>query len=274
MAMSLDQIGPMAKDTYGLALLMDVISGKDIYDPTTIERPIKSFTKVIEEFEEDKLKGRKVVYATEFLEYTEDKVKRKFFEVLDYLNSLGLEIMEVSLPEVEYAVPTYYLVVPSEFASAMQRYDGLKYGYRKEMKDLWDTIMESRKVLGREVKRRILLGTFITSREEFGKWYKKAVLVRLKIRKKILELFKKYDYLVSPTMPVLPWKIGEIQDPLTMYQMDILTVLANLVSIPAGSVPIDRFIGFQVMGNLKEDHKVLELMYAIEQKFSKFIKTK
>ncbi len=274
MAMSLDQIGPMAKDTYGLALLLDVISGKDIHDPTTIERPVKSFTKVIENFDENKLKGRKIVYAREFLEYTEDKIKKKFFEVLDYLNSLGLEIKEISLPEVHYAVPTYYLVVFSEFSSAMQRYDGLKYGYRNERRDLWETIMESRKVLGKEVKRRILLGTFITSREEYGRWYKKAVLVRLKIRKEILELFKEYDYLVSPTMPVLPWKIGEIQDPLKMYQMDVLTVLANLVGIPAGNVPIDKFIGFQIMGNLKEDHKVLELMYAVEQRFSNFIRTK
>ncbi len=273
MAMSLDQIGPMAKDTYGLALLMDVISGKDIYDPTTIRKPTKSFTEIIENFKDNNLKGKKVVYAREFLDYTEDKIKRKFFNVIDYLNSLGLEIIETSLPEIEYAVPTYYLVVPSEFASAMQRYDGLKYGYRKEVRDIWNTIMESRKVLGREVKRRIFLGTFITSREEFGKWYKKAVLVRLKIRKRLLELFKKYDYLVSPTMPVLPWRIGEIQDPLTMYQMDVLTVLANLVGIPSGSVPIAKSVGFQVMGNLKEDHKVLELMYTVEQKFSKFIKT-
>ncbi|HIP90416.1 MAG TPA: Asp-tRNA(Asn)/Glu-tRNA(Gln) amidotransferase subunit GatA, partial [Candidatus Nanopusillus sp.] len=246
MAMSLDQIGPMAKDTYGLALLMDVISGKDIYDPTTIRKPTKSFTEIIENFKDNNLKGKKVVYAREFLDYTEDKIKRKFFNVIDYLNSLGLEIIETSLPEIEYAVPTYYLVVPSEFASAMQRYDGLKYGYRKEVRDIWNTIMESRKVLGREVKRRIFLGTFITSREEFGKWYKKAVLVRLKIRKRLLELFKKYDYLVSPTMPVLPWRIGEIQDPLTMYQMDVLTVLANLVGIPSGSVPIAKSVGFQV----------------------------
>ncbi len=267
MAMSLDQIGPMAKDTYGLALLLDVISGKDIHDPTTIEKPIKSFTEVIENFDENKLKGRRIAYAKEFLEYAEDKIKKRFFEVLDYLNSLGLEIKEISLPEVHYSVPTYYLVVFSEFSSAMQRYDGLKYGFREEKRDLWETIIESRKILGKEVKRRIILGTFITSREEYGKWYKKAVLVRLKIRKKILELFKEFDYLVSPTMPVLPWKIGEIQDPLKMYQMDVLTVLANLVGIPAGSVPIDKFIGFQVMGNLKEGHKVLELMYAIELGF-------
>ncbi len=274
MAMSLDQIGPMAKDTYGLALLLDVISGKDIHDPTTIEKPVKSFTEVIENFDESKLKERRIAYAKEFLEYAEDKIKKRFFEVLDYLNSLGLEIKEISLSEVDYVVPTYYLVVFSEFSSAMQRYDGLKYGYREEKRDLWETIMESRKILGKEVKRRIILGTFITSREEYGKWYKKAVLVRLKIRKKILELFKEFDYLVSPTMPVLPWKIGEIQDPLKMYQMDVLTVLANLVGIPAGSVPIDKFIGFQVMGNLKEDHKVLELIYTVEQRFSNFIKTK
>jgi len=267
MAMSFDQIGPMAKDVYGVALLLDIISGKDYKDPISIEKPINSFVEIIENFKEENLKNLKVVYAKEFLEYVEEKIKKKFFDVIDYLLSLNLEVREISLPEVKYVVPTYYLLVFSEFSSAMQKFDGLKFGHREDLKDLWRTITESRKVLGREVKKRILLGTFITSREEYGKRYKKAVLVRLALRKKILELFREFDFLISPTMPVLPWKFGEIKSGLEMYQMDILTVLANIVGIPAGSVPIDKFIGFQVMSNLLNDAKVLELMYAIEQNF-------
>jgi aspartyl-tRNA(Asn)/glutamyl-tRNA(Gln) amidotransferase subunit A len=273
MAMSLEQIGPMARDTYGVALLLDIIAGKDPKDPTTIEKPEKDYTSFVENFDESKLKGRKVAYAKEFIEYTNEDVKKVFFETLDYLNSLGLEIEEISLPEVHYAIPTYYLVVFSEFSSAMQKYDGLKYGYRCETQDLWQTIMKSRAIFGEEVKRRIILGTYITSREQFGKWYKKAVLVRMKIRKRVLSLFKEYDYLVSPTMPNIPWKIGEkSKDPLEMYQEDVLTVLTNICGTPAASVPMGSVdglpTGFQIISDYFSEPKILELMRAIEQRYN------
>ena len=274
MAMSLEQIGPMARDTYGVALLLDIISGKDLKDPTTVEKPEKNYTSFVEDFDESKLKGRKVAYAKEFLEYADDGVKRLFFKTLDYLNSLGLEITEISIPEVHYAVPTYYLLVFSEFSSAMQKYDGLKYGHRHETQDLWKTIMKSRAVFGEEVKRRIILGTYITSREQFGKWYKKAVLVRMKIRQRILSLFEEYDYIVSPTMPNVPWRIGEkSKNPLEMYQEDVLTVLPNICGTPAASVPMGSVnglpTGFQIMSDYFAEPKILELMKAIEQKFEK-----
>jgi aspartyl-tRNA(Asn)/glutamyl-tRNA(Gln) amidotransferase subunit A len=262
LAMSLDQIGPIAKDTYGLALLLDIISGKDEHDATTVEKPVKSYLEFIENFNEDKIKNRKIAYAKEFVEYLDEKVKKCFFKILDKLSNF--EIKEISIPEVKYLVPTYYLIVCSEFASSMQRYDGLKFGIRNEEKDLWKTIKNSRSLLGKEVKRRILLGTFITSRGMYSEWYKRAMLVRMKLRKKILSILKEFDYLISPTMPVLPWKIGEIESGLKMYQMDVLTVLANLVGIPAASVPIEKFIGVQIMSDIYKDEKVLELSYYIE----------
>lgn len=267
LAMSMDQIGPFAKDTYGIALLLDVIHGKDEKDATTVNKRFE-FVKMVENFNEKELKNRKIAYATEFLEYCSEDIKKRFFDVLNYLSNFGVEIKEISMPEVNVAVSTYYLVVSSEFSSAMQKFDGLKYGVRIENKDLNETILLSRGLLGKEVKRRILIGTFVTSREGYGKWYKIAMLVRNKIKQRFYSIFKDFDYLVSPTMPVKPWKIGEKKEPIEMYQMDVLTVLANLAKIPAISIPVDKFIGFQVMGKYLEDEKLLEISKIIEEKFN------
>lgn len=266
LAMSMDQIGPFAKDTYGIALLLDVIHGKDEKDVTTVNKKFE-FVKSIENFNEKELSKRKIAYATEFLEYCEESIRKKFFEVLNYLSNFGIEIREVSIPEVSVAVATYYLVVSSEFSSAMQKFDGLKYGIRIENKDLIETILASRSLLGKEVKRRILIGTFITSREGYGKWYRIAMEVRSRIKEKLEKILSKFDYLVSPTMPVKPWKIGEKKDPIELYQMDVLTVLANLARIPAISIPVEKFIGFQVMSGYLRDDKILEISKIVEEKF-------
>lgn len=149
----------------------------------------------------------------------------------------------------------------------MQKFDGLKYGTRIDNKELFETILSSRSLLGKEVKRRILIGTFITSREGYGKWYKLAMQARNKIKEKFEMILNEFDYLVSPTMPVKPWKIGEKKEPVEMYQMDVLMVLANLSKIPAISVPVDKFIWFQTMSGYLRDDKILEISKIIEEKF-------
>ncbi|NYT04275.1 MAG: Asp-tRNA(Asn)/Glu-tRNA(Gln) amidotransferase subunit GatA, partial [Candidatus Methanofastidiosa archaeon] len=218
MAMSLEGPGPFAKDTYGIALLLDIISGKDPRDTVTVESN-KSYLKAVEDFNDKDIKNMKIAYAKEFFEGVDEKIKSMILDKIGILESEGAIIEEVSLPNIKYSIPIYYLVVFSEFSSAMSKFDGFKYGHYVGGQDIVEAVSNTRETsMGTEVKRRVLLGTFITMEEFRGRWYTKALKARSAIKEDFKRIFHSYDLLIGPTMPTLPWKIGErISDPLAMY---------------------------------------------------------
>ncbi|MCC7573058.1 MAG: Asp-tRNA(Asn)/Glu-tRNA(Gln) amidotransferase subunit GatA [Candidatus Methanofastidiosum sp.] len=269
MAMSLEGPGPFAKDTYGIALLLDVIAGKDLRDTVTVDNK-KSYLKSVENFKDDDIKNMKIAYAKEFFEGIDEKIKNIIFDKIGQLESQGAIIEEVSLPNIKYSIPIYYLVVFSEFSSAMSKFDGFKYGYYAGGQDIVEAVSNTRETsMGTEVKRRVLLGTFITMEEFKGRWYTKALKARNAIKEDFKQIFNSYDLLIGPTMPTLPWKIGDrISDPLAMYSSDILTVSANLAGICASSQPVglvkDLPVGLQLHADSLCESKLLKGMRAVE----------
>lgn len=269
MAMSLEGPGPFAKDTYGIALLLDVISGKDPRDTVTVESN-KSYLKTVENFKDNDIKNMKIAYAKEFFEGVDEKIKNMIFDKIGMLESQGAKIEEVSLPNIKYSIPIYYLVVFSEFSSAMSKFDGFKYGHYAGGQDIVEAVSNTRETsMGTEVKRRVLLGTFITMEEFKGRWYTRALKARNAIKEDFKRIFNSYDLLIGPTMPTLPWKIGErISDPLAMYSSDILTVSANLAGICASSQPVGEVkglpVGLQLHADSLSESKLLKGMRAVE----------
>ncbi|MEA1924251.1 MAG: amidase family protein, partial [Candidatus Altiarchaeota archaeon] len=257
LAMSLDQIGPLARNVESSALLLDAIAGHDPRDETSLdlENGFFNFTGNLD----PELKDKKLGYAREFDSLIQDKgIRRVIHKAIDRLSSAGAEIIELTLPNLGIALPTYYLNMYVEFFSATRKYDGRRYGHR---------IGE---VCGEEVLRRILLGSYITQKEYSGRYYRKALRARSVLRRELLDALKDVDVLVGPTVPKLPHKIGtRIDDPMVMYAYDIFTVLANLAGSPAGVVPAGETdsipTGLQVMGKPLEDQKVLNVMYGFEQ---------
>jgi len=256
MAMSLDQIGPLARDVKTAALLLEVISGYDPKDETSLNlnKKFYQFSKNLN----SELNGVKLGYVKEFDILIQDRgIKKLIHKSLEKLSSAGAEIIEVSLPNLKIALPTYYLNVYVEFFSATRKYDGRRYGYKIE------------DVCGEEVLRRILLGSYISQKEYSGRYYRKALQARSIIRNELLNTLRDIDVIVGPTVPKLPHKLGtRIDDPMVMYAYDIFTVIANLAGIPAGTVPagmVDGIpTGLQVMGKPLDDQKVLNVMYGFE----------
>ncbi|MFA5558483.1 MAG: amidase family protein, partial [Methanofastidiosum sp.] len=209
MAMSLEGPGPFAKDTYGIALLLDVISGKDPRDTVTVQSN-NSYLKIVENFKDGDIKNMNIAYAKEFFEGVDENIKNMILDKIGMLESQGAKIEEVSLPNIKYSIPIYYLVVFSEFSSAMSKFDGFKYGHYTGGQDIVEAVSNTRETsMGTEVKRRVLLGTFITMEEFKGRWYTKALKARSAIKEDFKRIFNSYDLLIGPTMPTLPWKIGE-----------------------------------------------------------------
>ncbi len=257
LAMSLDQIGPIANDVETAAKVLEAVSGHDPKDSTSLKLDPK-FYQFHKELKPN-LAGRKLGYAKEFNDLISDAGIRKVIEKsIDKLSSAGAEIVDVSLPNLKVALPTYYLNVYVEFYSATRKYDGRRYGHKIE------------DVCGEEVLRRILLGSYISQKEYSGKYYRKALQARSLIRKELSEALASVDALVGPTVPKLPHKLGsEITDPMVMYAYDVFTVPANLSGLPAGVVPAG-FVegiptGLQVMGDVLKDQVVLDVMAGFEQ---------
>jgi aspartyl-tRNA(Asn)/glutamyl-tRNA(Gln) amidotransferase subunit A len=257
MAMSLDQIGPFARDVETAALLLEVIAGHDPRDETslTLDPGFYRFFKNLDPTLGDVRLG----YAREFDRLIQDRgIRKVVHKALDRLSSSGAEIVDVSLPNLEMALPTYYLNVYVEFFSATRKYDGRRYGHRIE------------EVCGEEVLRRILLGSYISQKEYSGRYYRKALMARSLIRKELSTALDGVDVLVGPTVPKLPHKLGtEIKDPMVMYAYDVFTVPVNLAGTPAGTVPAGRVdgipTGLQVMGKALDDQRVLNVMHGFEQ---------
>lgn len=236
MASSLDQIGPITNTVEDAALVLQVMEGKDPHDATTIEL---SETTVPELVSKD-VKGLKIGIPKEyFLEGMDDDVRRLVMDAVKLFEDNGAIVKEISLPHAEYALAAYYILMPSEVSSNLGRFDGLRYGYHSTGNNLYETYAQTRgEGFGKEVKRRIMLGSYTLSAGYYDAYYRKAMKIRTLIKQDFDEVLKEVDVIFTPTSPSIAWNIGEkFNDPITMYLSDIYTVTANLATIPGLSVP-------------------------------------
>jgi len=262
MASSLDCIGPITRNVPDAALVLDIIAGQDELDSTTIPKPVPSFSL---DQSTKTLNGR-VGLITNFLAKGIDpRVKANFLKKVDLLKTNGLQVDEIDLDLISYALAVYYIIAPAEISSNLSRYDGLRYGYHHQGANNLEQLVELSRSngFGKEAKRRIMIGTYVLSSGYYDAYYKKAQQVRTKMINQFNQLFEKYDFLIGPTTPGLPFKIGsKNHDPLAMYLTDISTVAANLAGLPAISLPagfIDGLpSGFQVMAKMADDQKLLQ----------------
>lgn len=271
MASSLDQIGPITKNVYDSARVLNVISGHDKFDSTTSKNPVPDFTKNIE----DSIKGLRVGVPKEYLsEGLDREVREKVEETISKLEKIGCKIKEISLPHSEYALASYYIIMPSEVSSNLARFDGIRYGHSsKNAKILFETYSKSRaEGFGPEVKRRIILGTYSLSSGYYDAYYLKAQKVRNLIKQDFDKAFDEVDVIVGPTSPVTAFKLGEKNsDPLSMYLTDIYTVPVNLAGLPAISIPCGRGsktempVGFHIIGKSFDEETLLRVGYQLEQ---------
>lgn len=269
-ASSLDQIGPFTKDVRDSAIMLDVIAGHDTMDTTSVDMEYPEYEKALT----GDIKGLKVGVPTEFIkEGLNPEVKEAFEQSLETLKSLGAEIVEISLDYAKYALPTYYIISPAEASSNLARYDGIKYGYRTEnFEDLESIYAKSRtEGFGEEVKRRIMLGTYVLSSGYYDAYYKRAGQVRTLISDEFKKVFKSVDVIALPTCPSTPFKFGEKgSNPIEMYLEDIFTVPVNIAGIPGISIPcgFDRNnlpIGLQFIAASFDETTLLNAAYAYEQ---------
>ena len=274
-ASSMDQIGPMGRTVADTALLLDIISGPDIHDATSIKYyPSKPYLKAALEGYEG-ARARVVVIEEMVTEGVEEPVRKSFERSLRKLEANDIIIEWTSRPIIKYALPAYYIIAMAEASSNLARYDGLRYGIHEEVegKSWYEVYADVRsRGFGVEVKRRILLGTYVLSAGYYQAYYVRASKVRRLIRDELEALLKIYDFIVSPTMPVLPPRIGErIVDPLKLYAMDIETILANLAGFPAISIPSDIIdglpVGFQLIGYELSELELLRVASFIERIF-------
>ena len=269
MASSLDQIGTFSKKVKDTEILFKAIIGKDPLDSTSVS---------IENFKperEIKLSNLKVGIPKEYFgEGIDSEVKRVILDSLKVLEKEGVQIIEISLPLTEYALPTYYIIMSSEVSANLARYDGVRYGRSKmkEAQDIWENFILTRtEYLGSEVKRRIMLGTFCLSSGYYQAFYGKATKVRALIQKEFQKAFEKVDFIITPTTPEVAFKFGEkTKDPIKMYYSDILTVPVNLAYLPAISIPAGKVenlpVGVQIIANLFEDFNLLKFAEIYESK--------
>lgn len=273
-ASSLDQIGPITKDVEDAALALNAIAGYDTNDSTSVNMEVPDYTKSLTE----DIRGMKIGIPKEyFIDGMETGVKKVVNESIERYRDLGAEIVEVSLPHTEYAGPAYYIVAPAEASSNLSRFDGVRYGYRtKEYKDLTELYTKSRSEgFGDEVKRRIMIGTYVLSAGYYDAYYKKAQKVRRLIKQDFDNAFNNVDVILTPTSPSVAFKIGEkTDDPIKMYLSDIFTISANLAGIPGMSVPAGLSdglpVGIQLLGKAFGEGDILKAGYAFEKIRGKF----
>ncbi|WML37921.1 Asp-tRNA(Asn)/Glu-tRNA(Gln) amidotransferase subunit GatA [Neobacillus sp. OS1-2] len=268
-ASSLDQIGPITRTVEDNAYLLQAISGLDPMDSTSANVAVPNFTAALT----GDVKGLKIAVPKEYLgEGVSETVRQSVLNALKVLEGLGAVWEEVSLPHSKYALAAYYLLSSSEASANLSRFDGVRYGYRtQDAESLIDLYKKTRaEGFGDEVKRRIMLGTFALSSGYYDAYYKKAQQVRTLIKKDFEDLFAKFDVIVGPTTPTPAFKIGEkIEDPLTMYVNDILTIPLNLAGLPGISVPCGFDaglpLGLQIIGKYFDEETVYRAAHAFEQ---------
>ena len=261
-ASSFDQIGPIANNIYDASLVLEVISGHDSNDSTSSKRIVPIYSKLNAPSEK-----MKIAYMSECIDHKglDKKIKEKFLKKVNDLQNKGHVVEPVSFPYLDYLVPTYYVLSTAEASSNLSRFDGINYGYRAEnSENLEETYINTRtQGFGEEVKRRIMLGTFVLSAGYYDAYFTKAQKIRRIIKENIEEIFSNYDFILSPTTPHVAFPIGnEITDPTQMYLEDIYTVLANLTGNPAISVPssekvYDLHHSYQLMSKTFEEDRLL-----------------
>src|SRR4029077_8700078 len=272
-ASSLDQIGPVTKTVRDAALIMSAIAGHDLQDSTSLNAPVPDYVASLG----NDLRGVRLGVPKEYMiEGIDPQVRAAIDAAVKQLNSLGAEIVEVSLPGTEYAVAVYYIIATAEASANLARFDGVRYGYRAENpKDVLDLYGRTREEgFGPEVKRRIILGTYVLSSGYYDAYYLRAQKVRELIRRDFHKVFEKVDALISPTSPVAAFKLGErVADPLQMYLADIFTIAANLagicgISLPCGFAELEGHrlpIGLQLLGKPLDEARILQVAHAYEQ---------
>lgn len=268
-ASSLDQIGPITRNVEDNALLLEAISGVDPHDSTSADVDVPNFAAALT----GDIKGLRIAVPKEYLgEGVSEAVRQSVMDALKVLEEQGATWEEVSLPHSKYALATYYILSSSEASSNLSRFDGIRYGFRAEnVENLLDLYKETRaQGFGDEVKRRIMLGTYSLSAGTYDAYYKKAQQVRTLIKQDFDKVLADYDVIVGPTAPTPAFKIGEnVEDPLTMYANDILTIPINLAGVPAISIPCgfeDGLpLGLQIIGNYFDESTIYRVAHAYEQ---------
>jgi aspartyl-tRNA(Asn)/glutamyl-tRNA(Gln) amidotransferase subunit A len=268
-ASSMDQVGPMTKDVRDTAILLEAIAGRDPADSTSAALTVPRYSEMLT----GDVKGLRLGIPKEyFVSGMQAEVEQAVRRAIGKLEKDGAIIEEISLPRTEYAVAVYYIVATAEASSNLARYDGMRYGYRAKAKDLTETYMISRdEGFGAEVKRRIVLGTYVLSAGYYDAYYLKAQRVRTLIKRDFDAAFKRCDVIVTPTAPTTAFKLGEkTQDPLQMYLSDIFTISVNLAGLPALSLPCGfdgdgMPIGMQLIGKPFDEATILRVAHAYEQ---------
>ena len=271
-ASSLDQIGPITKDVTDAAILLNLIAGHDERDTTSYDMPKKDYTKALK----GDVKGLKIGIPKEYFgEGINEEVKEKLEEAIETYKKLGAEVEEISLDIAKYALATYYIIACAEASSNLGRFDGIRYGHRAEnFSNLKELYRNSRSEgFGAEVKRRIILGTYVLSSGYYDAYYKKAQQVRTLVKREFDKAFEKYDVLLTPTSPTVAFEMGtRSNNPLEMYLADICTVSVNIAGLPGISIPCgvnseNMPIGMQLIGNKFEEEKILNAAYAFEKEY-------
>lgn len=268
-ASSLDQIGPMTRDVTDCALLLNIISGHDPHDSTSIPQPVPDYAQALVA----DVKGMRIGLPREYFgEGIDPQAAELVRKVADVLADAGAEVVELSLPTTDYALAAYYIIAPAEASSNLARYDGVQYGYRAPVtEDIVSMYSRTRKEgFGREVKHRIMLGTYTLSAGYYEAYYLRAAKVRTLIRQDFERAFGQCDVLLTPTSPVPPFKLGErTDDPLLMKMSDLCTIPANMAGLPAISVPCGFLnglpIGVQFIGKVLDEMTLLRVAYTYEQ---------
>ncbi len=266
-ASSLDQIGPITKNVEDSAYVLQAIAGHDHKDSTSANVEVPDYLAALT----GDVKGLRIAVPKEYLEGVDSQVKAAVMEALKVLEGMGAVWEEVSLPHTEYAVAAYYLLASSEASSNLSRFDGVRYGVRADHAgSLLDLYLESRSQgFGPEVKRRIMLGTYALSSGYYDAYYLKAQKVRTLIKRDFDQTFEKYDVIIGPTAPTTAFQLGsQVDDPLTMYLNDILTIPVSLAGVPAISVPCGFAdglpVGLQIIGKAFDESSVLRVAHAFE----------
>jgi len=271
-ASSLDQAGPMSHNVEDCALLQEVISTYDNKDSTSIDFKRDQYSKNLTR----DIKGKKIGIPKEYrVDGMPKEIEELWKKGIEYAKDCGAEIIDISLPNTGYALPTYYIVAPAEASSNLARYDGVKYGFRAKGENLIDMYEKTRSEgFGPEVQRRIMIGTYVLSSGYYDAYYLKAQKVRKLIKNDFDEAYKKVDAILTPSTPSSAFKIGEKKDdPVSMYLNDIFTVPVNLAGLPAISIPAGHDatgypLGLQIIGKAFKEQEVLNLAYAMEEKIN------
>ena len=265
-ASSLDQGGPMAKSAEDCALLLNTMAGFDVRDSTSLERPVEDYTRDLAQ----PLNGLKIGLPKEyFAEGLAADVAQTIDAAIAEYKKLGAQVVEISLPNTQLSIPVYYVLAPAEASSNLARYDGVRYGYRApEYKDLTEMYKKTRaQGFGAEVKRRILIGTYVLSAGYYDAYYLKAQKLRRLIAQDFTDAFKQCDVIMGPTTPTTAFNLGEkSDDPVSMYLSDIYTIAVNLAGLPGMSIPVGfgangRPVGMQIIGNYFSEAKMLNVAH-------------